>query len=168
MAKYISRKAIERQRKRFWKKVILTLFSLVLLLFLTSWGAGLKKINIQNIEVVGNFVLKESDILKIINEDISGKYFWLYSKSDILIYPKSKIEKDLLKSFSQIKDLKIKFKDFRSLRIEIAERKPSALWCDDLAGEHCYFIDESAYLYDEAPIFSNNTYFKYSSSSFLI
>lgn len=119
------------------------------------------KINIQNIDVTGNFVLRENDILKIVDDNISGKYLWLYSKRNILFYPKSKIEKDLLESFSQIKDLKIKLKDFRSIDIGITERKPYALWCDDLLGEHCYFMDGLAYLYDEAPNFSNNTYFKY-------
>ncbi|MEA2112872.1 MAG: FtsQ-type POTRA domain-containing protein [Patescibacteria group bacterium] len=161
MAKYTSLKAIERQKKRFWKRVVLIAVSLSLFLFLISWLSSLEKVNIRDIEITGNSIIEREDILEIVNKNISGKYFWLLSKSHILIYPKLSIRNELLESFSQIKNVTVRFKDFHSIFIDIVERSPYALWCSDMAGEHCYFMDGMAYLYDEAPNFSNDVYFKY-------
>lgn len=161
MAKYISQRAIQRQKKRFWKSVILFVVLAGVLLFLVTWLSNLDKLNIQNIKITGNSVLRSEEISKIVNENILGKYLWLFSKSNFLIYPKVKIKKDLVDSFAQIKDSKIKFEDFQSIVIEITERTPSALWCNDILGQYCYFMDEEAYLYDMAPNFSGDVYFKY-------
>jgi len=161
MARYTSQRAIQRQRKNFWKKTILFFVLSLLLLFLLSWMLKLEKVKIQNINIIGNSIIEDGKVTEIINENISGKYFWLFSKNNILIYPKVKIEKELLDSFVQIKEVAIKFGDFQSIIVEIIERKPYAIWCDGLMDEKCYFMDSFAYLYDKAPSFSNNVYFKY-------
>ncbi len=161
MAKYISPKAIERQKKRFWKKVVLSLVSLALFLFLISWLSCLEKTSIINIEILGNSVVQSEDILEIADRNISGKYFRLLSRGHILIYPKSSIRNDLLESFAQIKEVTVRFKDFQSIFVDIVERSPYALWCSDMEGKDCYFMDGEAYVYDEAPNFSNDVYFKY-------
>ena len=161
MARYTSQRAIQRQRKKFWKKTVLFFVLFFLFLFSSSQVSKLEKFNIENITVIGNSIVKEQEISKIITENISGEYFHLYSKKNILIYPKSEIEKKLLNSFAQIKKIEIKFKDFQSIVVNITERKPYAVWCDGLMDEKCYFMDSFAYLYDEAPSFSNNVYFKY-------
>ncbi len=168
MARYTSQRAIERQRKKFRKKIILFFVLFFLMVLLLSWLSKLEKFDIQNINITGNLsagrqdlTVKEDDIFKIITENISGKYFKLFSKSNILIYPKVKIEKELLDSFPQIKEIKISFGDFQSITIDVIERKPYAIWCDGLMDEKCYFMDSFAYLYEEAPSFSNNVYFKY-------
>ena len=161
MARYTSQRAIDRQRKKFWKRIILSLVLVLLLLFLSSWVSDLEKFRIQRINIVGNSIIEAQQIREIINKNISKKYFRLFSKKNILIYPKSKIERELLDSFAQIKELEIKFGDFQSIMVSVAERKPYAIWCDGLMDEKCYFMDSFAYLYDEAPSFSNNVYFKY-------
>jgi len=134
---------------------------LVVCLGLSIWLFTLKKFNLQQIEVTGNSVIRDEEILAVINKDISGKYFWLFPKSHFLILPKTKIKNDLLASFAQILELKIERNGFQSLIIELAERQPYALWCDSFTEDHCYFMDNLAYLYDRAPNFSNNVYFKY-------
>jgi len=161
MAKYISQRAIQRQKKRLKKKVIFFFVLLGLLLFSSSWLSKLEKFNIRNINIEGNSIIKDEEILKIINKNISGKYLRLFSKSQFLIYPKSKIETEIVDSFAQIKELKIGFGDFHSIVVDVVERKPYAIWCDDIADERCYFMDKTAYIYDRAPNFFNGIYFKY-------
>lgn len=161
MAKYISQRAIQRQRKRFLKRIVLFVVLICFFLFLSSWLSKLEKFNIQNINISGNSVVREKEVLKIVNKNILGKYFWLFSKSHFLIYPKAEIKKELLDSFTQIKELTIKFGDFQSIAVNLVERKPYALWCQGLVVEQCYFMDEGAYIYEKAPHFSNDVYFKY-------
>jgi len=160
MAKYISQQAIRRQKKRFWRKIILSSIALFFLLFLSSWLSRLDRFQISNVSIYGNSAIKEKEILNIINENIVGNYFWLFSKSNFLIYPKNVIKKELLDSFAQIKELKIKFDNFQSIIVEMTERVPYALWCQEKEND-CYFMDKTAYLYAEAPLFLNNSYFKY-------
>ncbi len=161
MAKYISQRAIQRQRKRFGRRVVLLILIFSFLLFLFSWLSKLEKFNISNIDISGNSIIKEEEILEIINKNITGKYLWLFSKSNFLIYPKSKIKEELLESFIQIKELNITFGDFQSIVVEVIERKPYALWCNGIEENDCYFMDKMAYLYDKAPLFLNDVYFKY-------
>jgi len=163
VAKYISQRAIQRQRRKFWKRIVLSVLLIGLLMFSLSWFFGLEKINIKNITVVGNSVVRTEDVIKQVERKIFGKYFKLFAKSNFLIYPKKKIKEDLLSSFSQIKELDIqfKFKNFQSIIIKIEERKPYAIWCDSLMDEKCYFMDEEAYLYDKAPDFSKDIYLKF-------
>lgn len=161
MAKYISQRAIQRQRKKIWRRIILLSLIFLSLLFLFSWLSRLDKFQISNIDISGNSALNQGEILNIVEKNISGNYLWLFSKSNFLIYPKTKIKQELLDSFAQIKELEIKFKDFQSILVEINERTPYALWCNGIEETDCFFMDKTAYLYSKAPLFLNDIYFKY-------
>lgn len=176
MSRYRSQKVVRKQRRIFRAKLLLFFLALFAVLYLLSWLSQKEKFNIQHINVTGNFVIQTEEILTIVNEHISGDYLWFFSRSNFLLYPKSQIRDELISSFLRIKVVDIKFADFQSITIGVEERTPFAIWCDYLSvelpndsatssptrlKEECYFMDDNAFIFEKAPNFSNNVYFKY-------
>src|SRR3989344_1513700 len=156
----------KKRRRKFVKKA-LVFFVLFLILFvglgkLSAW----QKINIENIEVSGNRVVDESEIEALARGGISGYYFWLYPKSNFLIYPKRQIARAITENFKTIKNVAIKLSGNQTILIAVSEREPKYTWCGDLppdAGTNtpCYFMDDTGFIFAHAPFFSGDVYFRF-------
>ncbi len=160
MSRFTSKRVKQRQRKMFWTKMILGFVVFVLFLRFMSWLSHVEQFNIGNINIEGNSAVQTERILEIVNERLAGNYFYLFSKRHILFYPKNKIKAELANSFLRLKSVDIQFADFQSININVLERNPFALWCAKL-GEKCYFMDENAFIFEHAPNFPGDVYFKY-------
>ena len=159
------------KRKRRQKR--LRLFILLFVLFIVLVGAlaffsGNHRITINKIVVTGTRIINVSDVEWSVQDIISGKYLRLFTKSNIFIYPRSKIYEKLLIDFPRIDSLSINQEGLNTLNINITERAGAYLYCGDTIpeveseiGENCYFINNDGYIFDKAPYFSGNVYFKY-------
>ena len=105
---------------------------------------------------------------------MSGYYFWIFPKSNVLLYPKNDIKNRLNNKFKRLDNISFNIKNEKILEILLQERKAIYTWCgenpalysavvlDDKELENqCYFIDENGYLFDRAPYFSGEVYFKF-------
>ncbi|MCK5022198.1 MAG: FtsQ-type POTRA domain-containing protein [Candidatus Pacebacteria bacterium] len=110
--------------------LFLILFLIVIILI--SFISKREELSIENINIKGNIVTLNEDILNIVNQNIEGNYFWLFSKSNFLIFPRFKIKKDILDTILRIDDLDISFENPQTININITERKPFALYCKNL------------------------------------
>ncbi len=158
-----------RKRKILQKKIIIFsvifLVSFIGLSFLSKWS----ELNITKFEYTGNKIVDSSDIEKIVLENISGRYVWLFPKTNFALYPKGNIRKDLVEKFKRFKEININLKDLNTLEINVVEREGEYMWCGDLLpedlsqieGRKCYFMDNTGYIFDEAPYFSGEIYFRF-------
>lgn len=160
---------IKRQRRiRRIRFFLLYLFLFVMFIGALSFFSGHKKMVIHSIEISGNRIIDEEEITENIQKDIAGKYFYLFSKNNILIYPKNKIYNNLMTEFTRIENLSINLINFNTLKVDITERTGTLLYCgNDIpeikenVGENCYFINDDGFVFDQAPYFSGHVYFKY-------
>lgn len=168
-----SRDILKTNRKkhaREWRKfygiiggagVLLFIFLFVSAGFLSGWSA----IVIRDITVVGNSVVHTEDIARSAQEELSGKYLFLFYRNNIFLFPKPKIRERLLSEFKRIASVDIQRESFTSIRIIIAEYTPAYVWCGE-GGDNggvpslCYFADENGYVFAEAPYFSGNVFFE--------
>jgi len=166
-----SPRILEIRRKRRIRKIWKIVFFIVLF-FLVIAGLALlsenRKMKVESIVVEGNHIIDEDEIKKEIDKSISGKYLYLFSRSNSLIYPHKKIYDNLLINFPRIESLVVKRNNFKTIQITIVERLGSFLYCgNDIpqnredVGENCYFVNNDGFIFDEAPYFSGNIYFKY-------
>ncbi|MCK4386738.1 MAG: hypothetical protein KAV41_01475 [Candidatus Pacebacteria bacterium] len=182
MPRFISQRVKKKRKRIFYAKLILFFILFCSALFFLAWLSRMEKFHIRNISVKGNSAVQTENILTIVNECVAGDYFYLFSKRNILLYPKSEIKGELLNSFLRIKAVDIQFADFQSININIEERKAWAVWCRPITGNHlalqvpsdllgapspkreesCYLMDENAFIFAQAPNFSGDVYFKYS------
>jgi len=152
-----------RRRRLFLIRLSIIVFLILVLIFSLAILSGHEKVKIKTITITGNALVSNNEIFAIINRDIAGRYFYLFSKSNSLIFPRFKINEDILKEITAVKDLDIKWDSWQTILVSIEERKPHSVWCgEDIKAPlvDCYFVDNGGYIYGQAPVFSGNIFIK--------
>jgi hypothetical protein len=157
-----------KTRKRFLGFLLFLFIFFVVIILGFSYFTKIEKLKINNIKVEGVNIINDKDIVSFVNEEISGKYFFIFQKSNFLIYPHNHIYNNLLVSFPRIETLEINRNSFNNLEIKIKERSGTYLYCggalpenEKLLGDNCYFVNSDGYIFDRAPYFSGDIYFKF-------
>ena len=157
-----------KHRVRNFRLLIILFIIIILLIGSLSYLSSNPKITINNIVITGNHIISTQDLESKIKDDLNGRYLYLFNKSNSLIYPNQKIYDDLITFFPRINTLTIYRDNWKTLHVEITERMGSYLYCGPIVpeiindvGENCYFINNDGYIFDKAPYFSGNVYFKY-------
>ena len=160
---------IKRNRRMRKLRVFIFYFILsVFIILVASFFSNDKRMTINKIEITGTHIIDQVEVKKNVRNDISGKYVYLFSKANSFIYPRNKIYKDLLFNFPRIDKLSIYRDNLRTMHINISERVGSYLYCGSSVpeikteiGENCYFLNDDGFIFDKAPYFSGDVYFKY-------
>lgn len=160
------KRKVIRNRIIFFAIIFILFF--IGLSFLTYWH----EINIQDIQVEGNKIIDKQDIKKIAEENMQGKYLWIFPKTNSFIYPVEKIQNNLAEKYKRLKEINIDVdaNDLKTLWISVSEYDGKYLWCgdkilDSFIDQQCYFLDSDGYIFDKAPYFSGEVYFKFYGNS---
>jgi len=154
----------KHRRRVILNKIFLSLVALLVVCAGFAYLARLKQLNIGEIEITGNKTIDSETIKASVEKDIAGYYLGVFPKTNILFYPESKIKDDLFLQFKQFKDITFSIKDEKTLEVSISEREAKYLWCGATLPqdtEKCYFMDETGFIFAEAPYFSGEVYFKF-------
>lgn len=159
----------KHRRKIFFGKVALYIFSFLALFAGLAYLSRIPALNIASIEIKNNQSVDEDMIKETVQAGLAGNYLWVFPKTNIFFYPKNRIKKELQDKFKRIKDVEFSIKDKQNLEVAITERIALYTWCGNLppnietggGASKCYFLDNSGYIFDEAPYFSGDVYFKF-------
>lgn len=155
----------KRRQRTILFKILTSFFIFFLLFILLVYLSHLPSLNITEIEILGNKVVDTEILKNSVKDVIAGKYLWLFPKTNILIYPQNAIKNELQNKFKRINDVKSSIINNQILEISLLEREAKYTWCgttiDLSAMEKCYFLDDSGYIFAEAPFFSGEVYFKF-------
>jgi len=162
----------KRRRRAILNKLFLIFLGFLAIFILLSYISKNQNLNINDIQIVGNKVLETETLKQLAANDLNGKYLWLFPKTNVLLYPRNTIKNDLQKKFKRLKEVNLSIKNRRTLEITVLERTALYMWCNaptpDLNIENtqkCYFLDTNGYVFDEAPYFSGEVYFKFYGSA---
>ncbi len=151
-------------RRKILIYIILFIATLILVGFSLKW----QKINIQQITISGNKVIDTELIKNIVAENLVDNYFYILPKTNSLFYPKDKIMLDLSSKYKRLKDITLNVDKLENLNVKVNERTAYFTWCGEIPEdatinieEKCYFVDDEGYIFDEAPYFSGEVYFKF-------
>lgn len=161
--------AMKRRRRiiKIWLGILFVVL-FVLFVWFFSFLSRYERVTIENIAITGTHILDQDGIESVIKKNLSGKYLYLFSRNNSFIYPHNKIYDDLIFNFPRIKSLRIYLDNLSTLHVDIIERTGKYLYCgsnipvvkNDI-GENCYFVNNDGLIFDDAPYFSGNIYFKY-------
>lgn len=155
----------KKKRLKIGIKFLIGIFVLILLLSGIAILSRSDKINIKIIEVKGVNSIDTRTVEELIKENISGHYLYFFPKSNIFILPKNKIRYELENNHKQFKNIELKIVGTTTLVVTLSVREAQYLWCGEefLSTElkSCYFMDENGFIYDNAPYFSGDVYFKF-------
>ena len=163
-------KEIKRKRRNVYRNRIIFFVICFLILFTgLTFVSRISKFNISEVQILGNKIIETKAIEQTVQENLSGYYLWVFPKTNFIIYPKNRIKKDLANKFKRFETILINDKNIKTLEISVTEREGKYTWCggivpalvSDTSSLKCYFMDSSGYIFDEAPYFSGNVYFKF-------
>jgi hypothetical protein len=155
------------RKKAFWGKVLVSFLGLVAVFAFLAYISRLENLNISEIKISGNKTVETDLLLETIKGEIAGKYLWLFPKTNILIYPQNTIKTTLEDNFKRLKNTSFSIENNKILSVSLDERTAKYMWCgaslpaEEDTAEKCYFLDEEGFIFDEAPYFSGEVYFKF-------
>lgn len=128
--RYQSERLVEKKKKR--RIIISSLFVLVFILII--WGMSYisshKIFHIEEIQINELRFIDSVEVDTLVKEKLEGKYIWLFSRSNSVIFPRSEIEKSIKEKFPSAKRVDTDFRGFHVIKINIIEHDPVAKWCD--------------------------------------
>ena len=142
-----------RQTKLFF------VFLIFIILILGGFVGFLRKkdIQINQVTIVGTKALDPAFVLATTRKYLNGKYFMIIPKTNTLLLSKPVLQKYLLDHIPSIHTANIRFIEKNSIEINIAEKKPQYVWCNDT----CYFVDDEGIIYEPAPEFTDGIFFTF-------
>ncbi len=155
---------IRARRKRRITRAAVAWATLLLMILTAVIGvAWVPQMRFSVIDVVGTQTVDVSIIRAATLKELSGRYWGIFPKDNVFLYPKEQVGDALLTQFSPIKTVSVDFENFHTLRIKIEERTPRALWCgeDTTASIPCTLLDQSGVAYTQAPDFMGGVYVQY-------
>jgi len=166
-----SPRIIEIRHNRRVRRLRLFVAYFILLIIVVgalSFFSSNRSVVLDKVVITGTHIIDQENIEKEVLKNISGKYIYLFSRANSFIYPNKKIYNDLILNFPRIETLTVRRDNLKTIHIDIVERKGSSLYCgyavpenkNDI-GENCYFVNNDGFIFDKAPYFSGNVYFKY-------
>jgi hypothetical protein len=165
----------KKRRRIILSKILLSIFLFAVIFASMAYISRTPFLNIQGIETTGSKAIDIEKIKEIVQKNISGNYLWFFPKTNILFYPKNEIKNELSETFKRLKDVAFSVTGEKILQLSILEREPKYIWCGEVpeallmevsiskasGKEQCDFMDETGFIFDEAPFFSKEVFFKF-------
>src|SRR4051812_8925513 len=88
----------EFHKKKVWLarlKAALLILIFIVLIGVPIYLLRTERFLISSVEISGNNVTKSEDIQKIVGENLSGDYLWIFPKSNTAIFPENRIISEL-------------------------------------------------------------------------
>ncbi len=165
-----SAKRIQQIRRRLLVRGGILLAIIIIVLGGLSFLSHHKTFLIERIVVNGNNVVQNASIEHLARETFSGSYFYLFSRSNSLIFPSGELTARILENISQIESVDIVRTDLHTISIDVVEQRPFALWCrefiiakdsEEESEEECFFLNSEGFIFAEAPNFTGNVFFRF-------
>ena len=143
----INKKTKNKKKTTFFDIFKKVLFWLAFLSFLITTFWVLIFSAVMRIETIQVFGAPEDEhkIIKIVEDNIFGKYFDLIPRNNLLTFSSSKIKEEVLSNFIMVRTIDIKRKFPTEIRHDIEKREMFVIWCS----EKCWFVDERAETFRE-------------------
>ncbi len=121
------------------------------MLIVSVWyGTRIDAFTIKKVTITGGETIDHSEIEQVIKSKLEGSYLKVIPRAFAFTYPHEEIVA-AVEAVPRVKDVTIIRKSGSELYVEFSEYVPQALWCDEVAIEQCYFLDDEGYAFSKAP-----------------
>lgn len=157
----------DRKRKETRRKVAIWVVCIILLLVGFTLVSRIESLLIRGVSVSGARVISEEEIKRNVFSTLSGHYLWFIPRANAALYPGGRVESNLEKEFPRFSSVSVSLENINTISVSVVERTPFALYCpiiikpEDVSS--CFFLDKDGFIFDDAPAFSGNVYFMYTS-----
>jgi cell division septal protein FtsQ len=144
--------SLRARRRRIRAAIAL---GILVLLAGIAWGihyvSYLPQFSVQSVSVTGSGEVSPELVKNYVGTILDNGSYHFLSRSNIFLYPRALIERDIVADFPRIDSAKVSRSSLFSteLVVVVTERRQFALWCGDPA--HCFEMDEGGFIFAEAP-----------------
>ena len=141
------RRKTGRRKKSIFKGFLFpsVVFSLVLVLSAAGFILFSPRFQITNVSVSGNSDIPSDQLQKVASATIKKSFSVMgmdFSTESIFLSAAGGVG-SLLKAFPEIESVSVKKNFPNGLSIQVVEKTPFALWCEEFDKENCYLVDKS-------------------------
>lgn len=147
----------KRQKVRVFRATLFIAFIFSVALGLAALSRS-DSVRVSVTKVTGNNLIDASELLSLAENEAAAALLGIFKKDNLILYPRSKIEKRAKEKFGAVKKIDVSFKSKDEVLMNVEEYGTDYLWC---ASENCFFMDENGRVFAKAPTFSGNIYFAY-------
>ena len=148
-------RAAKKRRRSFLAKASLVAVGLFMLAAYLSWLSYSDKVRIDKVYVTGVETINAGEIEDGIWKKLDGKIWRIILRNNSLLVNTTDLENFFLAEYPKIYAINVKRKDLKTLKVQIVERRPFALWCDGRSvgdseyfdADLCYHIDSEGYMF---------------------
>src|SRR3989344_4959941 len=153
-----------RRREKYLLYILLGVLGVLTGVLLVGYFSQNPKLLIGQVTVAGNQLVSTEEIVTETNSVLEGKFFWLFPRRNMYLFPKQKLVENLEETFPALREVVLNRPSLgtRMLLISVRERTPHALWCNTTSSasdvptaSFCYFLDTDGLLFSPAPDFSS-------------
>jgi hypothetical protein len=151
-SRHVGRRLPLHVRKRKIRILLFVLISIavITLILLLSWGSRHSRIKVEEVIVTGVRELPQRVVEAFATTILNDGSFKIFSRNNIFLYPRSKIEEEILEEFPRAMAAIVSLSSIKdpSVVVEIKEREPHSLWCRSTS--NCFFLDETGFIFAPA------------------
>ncbi|MDO8555166.1 MAG: hypothetical protein Q7R75_01195 [bacterium] len=158
MARLVKHDIKRIKRKKIFSRVFFV--SLILLSVLSLFTAlffYIDRFKIKNITIEGATDLSKEFLTQELQGVLKSKSLGIFPRDRILFFPYDDVRVKLMNSFKKFSSVQIEGRFSQNLLLKVKERQPIAVFCAD-EQKSCYFIDESGFIFNDAPFFSSGVF----------
>jgi cell division septal protein FtsQ len=148
---------VRARRKRRARLIILSLAG-ILLIAGALWFIYAPNFAISEISINNDTALKDEILEEVVMYELSEKYFHIFPKSNILIYPRTSLKNKIRSMSWEVLSVNIKRSDAKSIVLDVENRVPYAIWCKSPSSRECFFIDKNGLIFLPATEFSKKLF----------
>lgn len=165
-------RSVKRRNKKRIGRLMIWLFAVLIIGGLIIYLLYCPYLTIKKVVVQGNRVLETETVNAYLDQVLNQRYWHLFPKRNIFIYPKKQLAQELLSQFPRLADVSLGLGEFDELVVTLKERSSDLLWCPETGEEtitgtstsssagQCYFSDPSGFIFAQAPNFSGPVFVK--------
>ncbi len=153
------RKSPVRSRRRRTRLIIA--FILLILVggvaYGVSWASYLPRYSVSTITVGGSNTVPAKLIYDYVETQLYTGIHPFLSKDNIFLYNPGALEREIVGFFPRIASASVSRSSLlaTAVTVTVQERQPFALWCSDTAETDCYEMDDTGFIFAQAPAVSN-------------
>lgn len=154
----------KKRRKVFYRRLLLCLIFVFILIIGSISCLYLDYFKIKDISVSGNSAVSQDEIVSLVKEGLNKKDIFVIPTDNFFLFRRFEIPEKILEGIKKINTVSIDFSGLNKIIIKVTERNSENLWCNGLSGDSmkCYFMDSQGLIYANAPDFNGNLFPKYS------
>src|SRR3989338_2615212 len=166
LRQFRSGKHIRRKRNILLQRFLIVVSICAVLVLVGALLSRIGALSLTQVEMRGAKTIAPTTIKATAMSFLRGNYLFLFRKTNLLLYPRSRIEFSILETFPAVRYATLSLEGRHTLVVDVEERTPQYLWCgtsrEDFEADRgkCFFVDLEGYIYSEAPEFTQGVYRK--------